>query len=361
MPRGQRGARRPQGGRRPTLSSGLALLIILASLVAFAAPATAAGVTDLSAPRPTSSAASATGVRYEVDFTITAALTSDSTISITVPAGTVLSRWCSDARVHLRLSEQSVGCGGTLSPDGQTITLDISTNVPASSQLRVRLHNVTNPPSPRSDYTFTVWTSSDAVPVTSPPYTITAGSQSVSDVSAPRLTSTAASAPAVDYELDFTLSPTGGLTHNSTVTVTVPPGTVLSRWCSDARVHLRVTDRSVGCGGTISPDGRTITINIHDDVPASSLLRVHLNNVTNPPGPGSFTFSVSTTSDPVPVTSPPYTITAGSQSVSDVSAPRLTSSAASAPAVDYELDFTLSPTGALTHNSTVTVTVPPGT
>ncbi|MDQ3897504.1 MAG: hypothetical protein M3326_09745, partial [Actinomycetota bacterium] len=52
---------------------------------------------------------------------------------------------------------------------------------------------------------------------------------------------------------------------------------------------------------------------------------------------------------------------ASASSVSNVTTPVLSSPAAGVGAVEYTFDFTVSPTGAMTSASTVTVTAPAGT
>ncbi|MCA1684222.1 MAG: hypothetical protein LC708_03750, partial [Actinobacteria bacterium] len=292
---------------------------------------TVTGPTSLTSP-----AAGATGVDYAgLGFTVssTGGLgPNGGKVTVVAPAGTVLGL----GRVHDDTTNADVGEG---SSSGATLTLGIYATVSAGDHLTVRFNGATNPAP--GTYAMSLSTTSDPTPVTSSgTYTITAA-QAVSTVTGPTsLTSPAAGATGVDYAgLGFTVSSTGGLGPNGGyVTVVAPAGTVLhSGW-----VHDDTTNADVGDGDS---SGATMSLGIYATVNPGDHLTVRFTGVTNP-APGTYAMSVSTTSDPTPVTSSgTYTITAA-QAVSGVTGPTsLTSPAAGATGVDYRgLGFTVSST-----------------
>ncbi len=192
-----------------------------------------------------------------------------------------------------------------------------------------------------------------------------ASAQSVSSVTAPTLSSTAAGATSVEYNsIGFTVSATGAMAATgSSVTVATPAGTVLTNGC-DSIVRDDTTAQQVGCGGVLSNSNATLTININNNQPvnANDHLTVTLKRVTNPAA-GTYSLSVSTSADTTPAGSMPYTITAGSRSVSAVTAPVLNTTAAGATGVEYNtIGFNVSATGALSYDGgTVTIAAPAGT
>lgn len=141
----------------------------------------------------------------------------------------------------------------------------------------------------------------------------------LSGVSVPTMSTTAAGATKVRYVFGFTASSTGALAPSvGTITVAAPVGTTLAP-CTHT-IHDDTTGQDVfrGCR-TVSPDGLSITLGLGVGVNANDHVTVTLDGVTNP-GVGIYTLRVSTSSDPTPVASPPYSTTAP-QAVSGVSAP----------------------------------------
>ena len=340
---------------RVLLAVGLFMAVLLGDIPV----ARATQVSGVTGPTLSTTAATATGVEYRsLGFTVSpsGALNSTGTVTVTGPPGTVFTGGC-DTVVHNDTTGVDVGCGGAISNSGATITLDISGTVNPGDHLTVRFRRVTNPAA--GTYTLTVSTSSDQDPVTSAPYTVTPVS-AVSSVAAPSLSTTAATATAVEYsDVGFTVSPTGALNSDGSITVTGPPGTVFTGGC-DTVVHNDTTGVDVGCGGGISNGGATLTLDISGTVNPGDHLTIRFRRVTNP-APGTYTLTVSTSSDRTPVTSAPYTVTAAS-TISAVTAPTLSSTAAGATGVQYSnVGFTVSSTGALNSDGSITVTGPPGT
>ncbi len=345
------------------------MVLTMALLVYGLAPdAGAASVSSVTAPTLSSSAAGAKAVEYtSIGFTVSATggmAATGSSVTVAAPAGTVLSNGC-DNVVHDDTTGQNVGCGGLLTNSNATLTINFNNNQPvnANDHLTVTLKKVTNPAA--GTYTLSVSTSADTTPAASMPYTVTAGSQSVSPVTAPVLNTTAAGATAVEYNtIGFNVSPTGALSPDGgTVTIAAPAGTTLTNGCDNV-VHDDTTGQGVGCGGLLSNGNATLTVTLNNNQPvhANDHLTISLRKVTNP-ATGTYTLAIATSSDTAAVNSAPYTITAGSQSVSAVTAPVLNTTAAGATAVEYNtIGFNVSPTGALSPDGgTVTIAAPAGT
>ena len=278
------------------------------------------------------------------------------------PAGTVFD--ACDYVVHDDTTGADVATGcGTLSAGGATLTMPLNRSSPvhAGDHLTAAWRKVTNPAA--GTYALSVSTSSDPVAVTSASYTVTAGGQRVSAVTAPTLSTTAAAATAVEYTgVGFTVSPTGQLSPDgATITVAAPAGTVFD--VCDYVVHDDTTGADVATGcGTLSAGGATLTMPLNRSSPvhAGDHLTAAWRKVTNPAA-GTYALSVSTSSDPVAVTSASYTVTAGGQSVSGVST-AVSTAAPSASGVEYRVNFTVSPTGELSPDgATITVAGPAGT
>ena len=108
-----------------------------------------------------------------------------------------------------------------------------------------------------------------------------------------------------------------------------------------------------------SNNGTTVVLNAGSTVTgANDQLRVTVTGANNSTA-GPHTIDVSTTSDPTPVTSPTYTLTAP-QTVSAISVSPSTT-AAGAAGVTYNILFTASSTGQLIFPGKITLTGPAGT
>jgi hypothetical protein len=173
-----------------------------------------------------------------------------------------------------------------------------------------------------------------------------------------KLTTGAAGAAGVDYRVFF--NATSGLgASNASITITAPPGTSFASTTAVV-IDVPANTRIAQCCVTLSNGNRTMRIPV-GAAPAGEKLEVWLKNVNNPAtAAAGLRLTVSTSADPVAVSSAVYSIVAAR----GVSAPtvRLTTAAAGATGVDYRLTFTTSSTGSLSGTGGwVTVAAPAGT
>lgn len=334
----------------------VALALSALALAPAAASASSVGSPSISV---TSTAAGATNVNYLVTFTATHALAANTgTITLAAasgtafPSGTLLD-------VFDLTSDTDLGTTSalTLSNGGATGTWTVGSSVSAGHRIRVTALGVTNPPV--GSYSLNVSTSTDTTAVATPSYSVTAAQA----VSAPSVTTTSAAAEAanVTYRITFTTSSTGVLAGNEgTITVAAPTGTVLPSGSIDV---YDLTDRhDLGTTGpsTLSNGGATATWTVGGSgVPAGCQIVLTVTGVTNP-GVGSDQLDVATSSDTVEAQSGAYTISAAHA----VSAPSvtMTTAAAGATGVTYQIEFTTSSSGALAAGAgTITLAAPAGT
>ncbi len=182
----------------------------------------------------------------------------------------------------------------------------------------------------------------------------------LANVSTPtvKLTTTAAGAAGVDYRVFFNV--TSGLgASNASLTITAPAGTSFANTTAVV-IDVPANTRLAQCCVTLSNANTTMRIPV-GAAPAGEKLEVWLKNVSNPATAATgLHLTVSTSADPVAVSSALYSIVAAH----GVSAPavKLTTAAAGATGADYRLTFTASSTGALNGNGGfVTVAAPTGT
>jgi hypothetical protein len=173
-----------------------------------------------------------------------------------------------------------------------------------------------------------------------------------------KLTTAAAGASGVDYRVFFTV--TSGLgASNASITITAPAGTSFANTTAVV-IDVPANTRIAQCCVTLSNSNTTMRIPV-GGAPAREKLEVWLKNVSNPAtATAGLHMTVSTSADPVAVSSASYSIVAAHA----VSAPtaKLTTAAAGATGVDYRLTFTTSSTGSLNGNGGfVTVAAPAGT
>ncbi len=192
-----------------------------------------------------------------------------------------------------------------------------------------------------------------------------ASASSVTGVTAPTLTTTAAGATGVEYKsIGFTVSPTGALSpSDGSITLIGPAGMAWGTGC-EVLVHNDTTGQDVAsCTGFTSNGGATLTVNLNEGQPvnAGDHLTVTVHRVTNPPA-GTYTLAVRTSADVDPAASAPYTVTA-QQNVSGVTAPTISTTAAGATGVEYhDIGFTVSSTGQLSPDGgRIVLTGPAGT
>ena len=109
---------------------------------------------------------------------------------------------------------------------------------------------------------------------------------------------------------------TGGLVGPGTITIAAPAGTVLP---AVAQLHDDTTNATFTRSGVRSNSNATLTVSLccTDAVNPSDHVTVTLDDVTNA-ATGGHTLDVSTSSNPSPVATPSYTLTAPEQADKDV-------------------------------------------
>jgi hypothetical protein len=321
-----------------------------------ASPALASSVQVGSAPTLTSTGGGVQHVRYTVTFTTSAtgALADGDTITISAPAGTV---FANNIGVHNDTTGGSFSAGSTMFSNGGatvTLTLCCGQTVGANHTVTVTFVNVTNPAA-GGPYTIGVATSKDTDAAQSPGYTLTPP-QTVSSLNVSP-SSTAGGVPHVRYAVAFTASSTGGLTDEGTITLAAPAGTTFT---TNARLHNDTTGTTMIPPATLSNGDATLTLKLCCSQLISSGDRVTVTaaGVTNPPAGGPYSIDVSTSSDPAPVTTPGYTLSAP-QSVTDATAVTVTPGQNGTVADSFS--FRTSAAGGLVDGGAITITGPAGT
>ena len=224
-----------------------------------------------------------------------------STITLVLPSTVGLGSF-SGGSVTDTTSSRSVGNGCKITT-GTTVVCSLDGTANAGDALLVSLEGVTNPSTTGSVST-TVSTTSDTV-AGSKTTTITTA-QSVTGLTvAPSSTATGAT---VSDTVGFTASSTGALsrTPNGTVTITLPTGTGLGSFQNGS-----LSDSTNGdYVGSCSPSTGTSVVCLvqSSDVASGDALSATLNGVTNPTTAGSYTVSVTTSSDTKSAVSPALSI-----------------------------------------------------
>ena len=308
----------------------------------------------------TTTARSATGVAYTVDFStssVGALAGGQSTIKVTVPGA--------DFTNASLTSIEDVTTGllssGAITRSGTSVTVALGTSLPAGDQVELVISGVTNP---SADTNATVSTSSDSVATTAGTIGFTAPN---TVVATPPLAPTAAisnqgaGVTGVTYSVDFTASSTGQVQNDQrgTITLAFPAGTGLPTpgYAVGNVVDVTTGQSMYPSGSSASGNKFTLTFSYYP-VRAGDRIRVTVPNVTNPGTSAGNTISVSTSSDSATgAITPPYAI--GSSVVAPTVSPTWlpTSAAASAGKMTYTMLFM--PTATVTHGSgTITVTAP---
>ncbi len=291
-----------------------------------------------------------TPATYTINVTTSAtgALTSGTgTISLQAPFGTLFPPVASDYTVASTASPTPCSTVA-ISQGGELATITTPIAVGNSSAATIVISGVTNPAS-SSSYTLRGWSSSDTSPVLSNYYSI---GTSVTTVLGPILSSNIG-AGSGSYKISFTTSASGELTNGSQITLAFPSGTSVPSVAPDYLVN----GISVVSAPVISGTSATITIPPIVSIPNSTSVTVVVLNVINTSISGSYTIGISTSSDIMPVQSPPFLI--GTAVLSATLSASTT--AVDAANVTWTVSFTSSSSGAVSPGGTVTVTAPPGT
>lgn len=183
--------------------------------------------------------------------------------------------------------------------------------------------------------------------------------RSVADLSATITSPSSAAGALTNYRIDFTTSPSGPLEEGSTVTVTLPRGTVMD--ATDILDHSSLLADGGKIGSCVATKGRkaVCTVAYEQSAPGGTAMTVNLDGVTNgAAGPAHLT--LKTNADPVPATAV-FRVTAGGRAVRSVSGSADPDTAG--VAATYTVTFTTSATGGLNGfaGSVVDIRFPAGT
>jgi hypothetical protein len=253
---------------------------------------------------PTSAAGALT--TYKVGFKTSASgsLTSSSTITITLPAGTSLANLVGSP---VNLGTTQVGFCTHPSNTVATCQLYSGQTIAASKAVVILLNGVINPKTTSTTDTLTFKTSSDLTTVTSPTYAITAA-HSLGTVPV-SLSSSLPGATGVTYALSVKTSASGGLAGDtgSSINIVLPSGTDLTNFGTNS---VMVGTTQVGfCS---HPSGTTVICQLYTGVTvaANTTAAISFAGVKNPSTAATYNASVSTTSDPAVKKSAGYCVVA---------------------------------------------------
>ncbi len=312
--------------------------------------------------------AGATDVSYTTAFTTSSTgglAPYYSTITLAAAAGTVFS---SSGYYTIEDVTTATQCGlnnWVTSDGGAMVTLTVAggCTIAAGHTVLVTASQVSNPATTSSGDTVTVSTSSDTLSAQTNTYAITAAKA----VSSPSviLSSTTAGATNVTYSTSFTTSSTGALAPSySTITLNAPTGTVFGTDSSYTIEDVTTGAQCSGYSAGTSNNGATVTLSDNSNcgtIAGGHAVLVTATGVSNPGTAATGqSLTVSTSSDTLSAQTNTYAITAAQA----VSSPliTLTTTAAGATNVTYDVRFTTSPTGALApYYSTITLNAPTGT
>src|SRR3954452_823367 len=342
------------------------VVITLFALFAFASPAFASSVTNVSVDNRTPTTAAGARTTYVVSFTLTTGISNATAVLINVKFldGTAFDGLASETVVDTTTGQDIGFCFG---PNALTIQcgLDTGASIPAGRTVHVTFNGVTNPPTtPSTTKTLSVTTTSDTDAAPSAAFNVTAAG-SLSAITVNNTTPTTAAGGRTNYLVQFTLSASGALSAaaNSRIDVKFPDGTAFDGLASET-----VVDTTTGqdIGFCFSPSGLTIecALDTNASIPAGRTVRIAFNGVTNPPTTPSTTktLTVSTTSAPSAVTSANYAVTTAG-SLSAITVDNTTPTTAAGGRTNYLVQFTLSASGALraAAHSRIDVIFPTGT
>ena len=297
---------------------------------------------------------SATNVIYTIGFTTSSsgALTATSgTITVSGPTGTVLPSTASSYTVNPAGAGAVAASSVTTINSGTTAIITTPVAVGNSTAVSLVIAGVTNPPS--GTYTVSLATSSDTTLATSTP-SFTVGS-SVSSVTGPSPSNATLSQPSA-YTVGFTTSATGSLVGGSgTITVTVPTttGTTFTLPTTAGAYFVNGVAATTISGNTTT---ETITVPTIDTIAANSKVTLLIEKVGNTSVSGNYTFTVSTSSDGAPSTTPSFSIGTA------ITALTVTASPSTQGATGSLWTAAFTATTALTGGtSTITLVAPTGT
>jgi hypothetical protein len=178
-----------------------------------------------------------------------------------------------------------------------------------------------------------------------------------------KLSSPAAGATAVEYQVSFNTSSAGALKSNGTITVSVPGAvlpscvreTDLGKQGTTTKAGITFDACATGPATRAAPaTGSRTYVSSGTAVPAAQRVMVELDGVANPKQVGTHSLTVKTSADGAARGS--FKILAARHALgTDI---KLSSPAARATAVTYLVSFVSSPVGGLSADSTITVSAP---
>jgi hypothetical protein len=300
--------------------------------------------------------AGSTGVSYTVDFdtSTTGALTAASTVTFAFPAGTSIPSQTIYGR-DLTTGASISASGPSFQNSGATGTWTLNENIHAGDHLSFAITSITNPAAGNND-TISVSTSSDSTGST-PAFQI--GNAATPPTVGPKVfvSTTTAAATEVTYTVIFTT--TASLSSGTgTITLSAPNGTVLP----DQGLQVFDLTTNSTLTGTQSPGstGSTETYILNEDIAANHEIELTATGVSNPPSVSSGNVIHVSTSSQSSTDTNAYAITAANAIGSPALA--LSTNAAAATGVTYDVRFTASSGGALAPGQgTITVQAPAGT
>jgi hypothetical protein len=332
-------------------------------------PASVTPLIDFTAPSSVGSAsvslsstsATATDVTYTASFVPTNSLTgSYSTITLIAPEGTTFPSSGCVYTVTDETTGQSYTCEtAKVSAEGNSVTIGMYYySASAGNNMQVTVYGVSNT-SKTGSQNVNISTSSDPAPV-SKAVNFTAPTSVL--YPAVSLSSTSTNATQVTYIASF--QPKSSLTGGySTITLTAPAGTTFPTSCGDYNVTNVTTGASNGCETpTVSGGGNSVTIatNSVSAVGGNNRVQVTVYGVTNTSTEGKQNVSISTSSDPTPVSEATGFTAPTSVSDANIYVGSTDSTSVNATQVTYTATF--QPKNGLTGNhSTITLTAPTGT
>jgi hypothetical protein len=220
----------------------------------------------------------------------------------------------------------------------------VTVNVPSSALIN---------PSSAGDYTLAVATSVENTAVTSNSYTI----EALSPVGVGNITLSTNEANATSsYTVPLTLGNNGALTSgNGTITIQFPDNTFVPNSIAANQITVNGVAATTVASNSAT---RQVTVTTPVDLPNNSNVSVVLNagaNLLNPSAAGNYNLQVWTSAQPLIATSPVYSITAASTSVSAANVTPNPNTPGSAAA--YTITLNLGGHGRLiSGSSTITVT-----
>ena len=255
-------------------------------------------------------------------------LAAGDSVRVTFPPGAAIAAGGVCTPIHIQVGAAApvlvagAVCAAPVPPEGPTITIPVAAPIPANTRVTLyfgRAIGLVNP-AHGTNYTVSVATTADPVPIPSDPYTI-------------RPLPCCGTAPDADrprdgvpekiqvrnirspyegyrsqYDVYLTTSPSGALSgdHGDTITVTFPYGTSLSEGGYEAAARLNgVSLLAHGLDSILK-----IVVPIGVEIAAGETVVLSFSDVINPPAGTAYAIAVHTSADTQDAMSDPYDIVA---------------------------------------------------